>query len=262
MENNFSFKELYDVSLKTTYPMEINNRKYEVGEVITTFNNIQIVNFNEIKSRATAVGGFDNRAHVIWEDTKQIDFTFSQGIFSKTQLAMLGNSRLLEREQNSIITISKREEKEIDENGKIELKEEPSGNIFVYNAETGERLKEFGVEGKTLVFNELKYIDVVIDYTYNYLQGGTNMILGRRFISGYLYLEGKTRVKEDITGIDRTGIIRIPKLKLMSDLSIRLGSNANPVIANFRASGFPIGDKGNKKVMEMIFLNDDIDSDM
>lgn len=262
MENNFSFKELYDVSLKATYPMEINGRKYEIGEVVTTFDRIQIANFNEIKLRAAATGGFDNRAHVIWEDTKQIDFTFSQGIFSKTQLGMLGNSRLLVREPNSIISIAKRQELEIDENGKIELKEEPVGTIFVYNAETGERLREFGVEGKTLVFNKIKYLDVVVDYNYNYTKGGTDMILGRRLISGYLYLEGKTRVKEDITGIDKTGIIRIPRLKLMSDLSIRLGSNANPVIANFRASGFPIGDKGNKKVMELIFLNYDIDSDM
>lgn len=262
MENNFGLKEIYDVSLKTTYPMEINGRKYEIGEVVTTFDRIQIANFNEIKSRVAATGGFDNRAHIIWEDTKQIDLTFSQGVFSKLQLAMLGNSRLLEKKPNSIITIAKREKKEIDENGKVELKEEPVGNIFVYSVETGERLREFGVEGKTLVFNGIKYLDVVIDYNYNYINGGTDMILGRRLISGYLYLEGKTRVKEDITGIDRTGIIRIPRLKLMSDLSIRLGSNANPVIANFRASGFPIGDKGNKKVMELIFLNDDIDSDM
>lgn len=261
MENNFGFKELYDVSLKATYPIEIKNKKYETGEIITTFNKIQIANFNEIKSRVAAVGGFDNRAHVIWEDTKQIDFTFSQGVFTKLQLAMLGNSRLLEKESSQIIPISKREEKEIDEEGKVELKEEPVGNIFVYNKETGDRLRDFRVEGKILVFDE-RYVDIIVDYTYNYTNGGTNMILGRRLIPGYLFMEGKTKMKDDITGIDRTGIIKIPKLKLMSDLSIRLGANANPVIANFRASGFPIGDKGNKKVMEMIFLNDDIDSDM
>ena len=83
MENLLGMKELYDVSLKATYPMEINNKKYEIGEVITTFDNIQIANFNEIKSRVSANGGYDNRTHVIWEDTKQIDFTFSQGIFSQ-----------------------------------------------------------------------------------------------------------------------------------------------------------------------------------
>ena len=262
MENQFSFKELYDVSLKSTYPMEINGKNYEIGETITVFDKIQIANFNEIKSRAAATGGFDNRAWVVWEDTKQIDFTFSQGVFSKLQLAMLGNSRLLEKEKDQIIKISKREFLEINEEGKVELKEEPVGNIFVYFLDTGEKINNFGVEGKTLVFNELKYIDIIVDYVFDYVKGGTNIILGRRLISGYLFLEGKTRVKEDITGIEKTGIIKIPKLKLMSDLSIRLGNNANPVIANFRASGYPIGDKGNKKVMELIFLNDDIDSEI
>ena len=44
--NDFSFKELYSVSLKATYPMEINNKKDEIGEVSTTFDNIQLANFN------------------------------------------------------------------------------------------------------------------------------------------------------------------------------------------------------------------------
>lgn len=263
MEQLIGLKELYDVKLKTTYPMEIKGKKYEVGEVITTFDKIQIANIDEIKTYTSANGGFDNRARVIWEDTQQINFIFSQGVFSELQLAMLGNSKLLEKEKGEAISISQRESKEIDENGIVILKKEPVGNIFVYVVETGERIKEFGVKGKTLEFStEKKYTDVIIDYNYNYMNGGINMIIGRSLISGYISLEGKTRVKEDETGIDRTGIIKIPRLKLMSDLSIRLGNNANPVIANFKASGFPIGDKGNKKVMELTFLNDDIDSDI
>ena len=146
MENLLGMKELYSVSLKATYPMEINNKKYEIGEVITTFDNIQIANFNEIKSRVSANGGYDNRTHVIWEDTKQIDFTFSQGIFSQLQLGLLSNARLLTKEPDSDISISKRENKEIDEYGKIELEEIPVGTIFVYNSNTGERIKDFGVE--------------------------------------------------------------------------------------------------------------------
>lgn len=264
MEQNFSFSELYDVKLKATYPIEIKGKKYEIGEVITTFDRIQIANLNEIKTYTSAHGGFDDRDKVIWENVRQIDFTFSQGVFSKLQLAMLGNSRLLEKQKEEEILISKREELEIDENGIVELKEKPSCCLFVYNKETGERINQFdiiGEKGKTLVFNGLKYVDIIVDYDYKYLNGGTKMILGRRLIPGYLFMEGKTKVKEDGTGKVKTGIIKIPRLKIMSDLSIRLGNNANPVIANFRASGFPIGDKGTKTVMEMTVLNDDIDSD-
>ena len=48
----------------------------------------------------------------------------------------------------------------------------------------------------------------------------------------------------------------------MSNLSMRLGENAHPVVGDFSAIGVPVGLKGNKTVMEMFFLADDIDSDM
>ena len=55
--------------------------------------------------------------------------------------------------------------------------------------------------------------------------------------------------------------LTIPRLKLVSDLSMRLGREANPIVANFRAVGYPVGGKGDKKVMEIFFLNDDIDNE-
>jgi hypothetical protein len=56
------------------------------------------------------------------------------------------------------------------------------------------------------------------------------MVVGRPLTNGYLSLSGKTRVKDEITGQVTTGIINIPKLKLMSDLSMRLGDNATPIM--------------------------------
>lgn len=262
MDNLQSFKELYDVKLKATYNMEINGRTYEPGEILTTFDKIQMSMINEIKPKYASTGGFDNRKYIIWDETTEIDFSFSQGVFSRLQLAMLDNARLLEYAAGESLVLTQREHKEIDENGQVQLKYEPVAPIFVYELETGERIKDFRVEGTNLVFTDKKYVDVVVDYSFNYLSGYTNMIVGRYLLSGFLELEGRTRFKEDQTGIDKTGIIRIPRLKLMSDLSIRLGENANPVIANFRAVGLPIGDRGSKKVMELFFLDDDIDSDI
>jgi hypothetical protein len=43
---------------------------------------------------------------------------------------------------------------------------------------------------------------------------------------------------------------------------MRLGKNANPVVANLRAKAIPSGDRQNTTVMDLFFLNDDIDSDM
>ena len=106
------------------------------------------------------------------------------------------------------------------------------------------------------------YTDLVVDYTYEYVDGARTMKIGDRLINGFVTLEGKTRVKEDITGITKTGIIKIPKLKIVSELSIKLGAGANPVMGSFKAIGFPTGSKGNSRVMDLILLNDDIDSDM
>jgi hypothetical protein len=72
MENEFGLKELYDLTLKATYPIEMAGRKFEPGEVIARFDKIQIANFKEITKRVSANGGYDNRAHVIWEDPKEI----------------------------------------------------------------------------------------------------------------------------------------------------------------------------------------------
>ena len=72
MTNELNFKELYEVSLKSTLPIEVSGTKIEAGETIASFDRIQIANFQEIKSVASANGGWDNRAHIFWETTKEV----------------------------------------------------------------------------------------------------------------------------------------------------------------------------------------------
>ena len=92
--------------------------------------------------------------------------------------------------------------------------------------------------------------------------GGARQIqIGKRLFNGFVELEARTRVKDDITGQIVTGLFKIPKLKLMSDLSIRLGAQATPVVANFSAVGVPVSSRGNSSVAEFYILNNDIDSD-
>ena len=96
----------------------------------------------------------------------------------------------------------------------------------------------------------------------NNIQPPYTLSIGQKLINGFLYAEGKTRVKDDITGKTRTAILRIPRLKLVSDLSMRLGREANPLLANFAAVGYPASNGRDKKVMELLFLSDDIDAEM
>lgn len=263
MENEFGLKELTDLTLKVTYPIEIAGRIFEPGEVIARFDKIQLANFKEVTSRASANGGFDNRSHVVWEDPKEIQLSFTQGIFSTRQFALLSNAHLVDRQGEEGIIISDHYSGESDEEGKILVGKEGISDVFVYDAKTYEKIAPKSVDFKNgEIVIDFKYKGVEVDFNYRYYEKVTSCILGRKLIQGYLQLEGKSRVKDDITGKTRTAILRIPRLKLVSDLTMRLGREATPVLANFNAIGLPTGERGNKQIMELLFLNDDIDADM
>ena len=257
----FSFKELYDCFLKITYPLEIAGRNYEVGETIAKFDKIQIAGLQEFSKVVTANGGFDNRAHIFWNETKDVTLNFSQGVFSKLHFALLTNSKLIQLGIGSVILVSKQEEKESSEQGVILLDEIPKTHLFVYNKETGEKLIYSKTGDKELTIQQT-FLDVVVNYEYEYDKGGHLVKIGQNLIPGFLSFEAKTRVKDDNTGQTVTGMIKIPKLKLMSDLSMRLGTQAQPVGANFSAVGVPVGSRGSTYVSEFYFLNNDIDSDL
>jgi hypothetical protein len=261
MTNELNFKELYEVSLKSTLPIEVSGTKIEAGETIASFDRIQIANFQEIKSTASANGGWDNRAHIFWETTKEVKINFSQGIFSKIQLALMTNAQLINNEGEQIIPMNKREEFESDEYGKIVIGRTLREPVFVYDKATGKKITDWTRLGDTIYLNE-QYKSVVIDYWYDYDNGCQIMTVGRPLTQGYLSLTGKMRVKDDITGKVKTGIIKIPKLRLMSDLSMRVGSDTIPQVGRLDAVAVPEGVRGQSKIMEIIFLNDDIDADM
>ena len=256
--NEFGLKELYDVTLKATYPIEIGNRIIEAGETVVAFDKIQIATFQENK-KFTSSG--NNTAMVWWEETKDITFNLSQGVFSKAQLALLTNAKLAKSEGVEEIKLNCREILESDDKGRVITRNFIEPPYFVYLHPTGEKITGLSFSGKTL-FTGTAFQEYLVDYCYNYYNGYEVLSIGNPLISGYLSLEGKTRVKDDITGQVKTGIIRIPKLKLLSNLSIRLGNDAIPQVGHLDAVAVPTGARGQKKIMELIFLNDDIDSDM
>lgn len=261
MTNEFGFKELYEVSLKSTSNIEVNGVQIEPGETVASFDRIQIANFQEIKNIASANGGWDNRAHIYWETTKEIKINFTQGVFSKTQLALMSNCQLIENEGEQIIPINIRQEYESDDRGKIVIGRTLREPIFVYDKNTGKKITGWTATTDSILLNEA-YKSVVVDYWYDYDNGCVTMTVGRPLTRGYLSLTGKMKVKDGVTGKVTTGIITIPKLRLMSDLSMRVGSDAIPQVGRLDAVAVPEGVRGQQKVMELTFLNDDIDADM
>ena len=263
MNTEFGLKELYELKLKATYPIELEGRTFEPGEVIASFDKIQLANFREITSRTSSTGGRGNTPLVSWEDPKEIQLNFSQGVFSKRQFALLSNANLISFTPEEKILLSAHFSGESDENGRIVLDKKCVQNVFVYNAETFEKIKPIiqDLENGAIIIDQ-KYCNVEVDYQYYYTNGAAVVTVGQKLVQGFLSLEGKTRVKDDITGKTHTAILRIPRLKLVSDLSMRLGRDAGPLLANFSAVGYPSMGGRNKMVMELLFLNDDIDAEM
>lgn len=254
----FGIRELYDVVLKTNWPIDIEGQKLEVGETVAAFDKIQVSTIEELKTRTTADGGYDNRTWVVWEETKQVDLVLVQGIFSKTQFALMSNSKLLKEEKEEPFLLNKREILESSEEGIITLSQTPIGNFFCYDYDTGGKIIPYQISDNEFQVGK-PYRNILFDYYYNYEGGRARLVVGRRLTQGFLTLEGKTRVQDDITGQIKSGIIKIPRLKLMSDLSMRLGKDVSPMVNTLRAAAFPMGDKGNKIVIELYFLDDEIE---
>jgi hypothetical protein len=147
MENNLGLKELYEVSLKLTYPIEVKGQMLQAGETLVRFDRIQLAIFEENKKFISANGGFDNRPRVWWEETKEIAIHLSQGVFSKTQLSLMSNAKLITKEGQSLISINYQEELESNEKGLAITKHPISDPIFVYDKKTGTKITDWTYSG-------------------------------------------------------------------------------------------------------------------
>lgn len=254
--NDYGIKELYSVALKATYNIEIGGKTYEQDEVILRFDKLSIAHINEDRSSRAATGGHMNKTLISWDNTKDVQFTCSEGVLSKTSLAILSNSKIVEKNEGEIISVPVIGEEIIPENGVVTLKHKPNGIGFIYDKESGEKLYSGLTE---LTYQALN--PVIADYNYDYSNGEGILEIGHRLFKGYIKLEGKMRLKDDSDGHDKTAIVTIPRIKLTSSLAMRLGKHADPMVGNFSFIGYPVGMRGAEQVMSIQFLNDDIDSD-
>lgn len=256
----FSFKDLEKVSLKATSNIEIGNKQFIPGETLAYFDKIQVAALDEQRDVRVAEGGYENQPRVFWETTKDLKLRFTQGVFSEEHFALLTNAKLIEQVGVPIL-ISEQEDKETNELGVITLKHAPVGDIFVYNKNTGSKITNYTIDGATLTF-ETPFLEVLVRYTFNYTNKVYDYKIGRRLVNGFVELEGRTRIKDDVSGQVVTGIFKIPRLKLLSELSVKLGEQATPVVGRFDALCVPVGSRGNTYVTDFVILSDDIDSDL
>ena len=262
MEQEFGMQELYFVQLKSTSNIEIKGKEFAAGEVIAAFDKIQIANFKDIHREAIARGGYQNRELLVWNRTEGVDLVFTQGIFSKTQFGLMNNAQLFEIGESQVVRIAQRDELEANGEGIITLNHEPIDSwIFVYNKETGEKLEGLRRIGPTEIQTPLVYKDVIVDYEYGYDNGADVTVVGEEIFEEFISLEGRSRIKDDVTGKVHTAIIRIPKLKITSDFNLTLGANAQPMVGKFSGTAMSVGERKNSRALEIYYLEDDIDKE-
>ena len=295
MMDNFSgIKELYDVSLRLSKPLEIGGKKYNINEAILNFKQIEISQVSEQKSNVWARGGHNNNPLVNWEVDKEVQFAVTNGVLSPKSWALLSNSQLKNPKNKSVGIIE--ELKAIEDKTycyvdlkycpnsidgiwgiqpnphleplpmgrreELELKPLPPSLkkwIFCYDLETGKSINNFSIYGNRIFFNQF-YRNIMVDYTFTYEDKIQVLEVGNRLFNGFLRLDGKMSVKDEKSGEVTTAILEIPKIKLSSSLSMRLGKNyENSTVSDFFFIGYPNEKEGT--VANITFLNTELTGD-
>ena len=285
----FGVKELYEVVLRAKVPMQFGKRYIEEQEPVLYFENISMAVLNQTTRPILARGGWANVPRVVWEDRDAVEFSLSEGVMSSTSMSILLSSEVAARAENEPLYIHKKEGPVLLKNGNLYPEFWPVGNdkrktfIFEYARDAVQK-KVYGtrIRGEKDPFDEnierpcIKvYKDkqlqeladtskqYIIDYYYEYKDEALIYTIQKERFNGLFTLEGKFYSKDENDGINYTNLIYMPKVRVVSDINLRLGERADPTMSVFNIIGMPehMGGNKNSVILEITRLDRDIDSD-
>ena len=299
MDQYFGHKELYEVVLRAKNPMQFGNRYIEADEPVLYFNNVNMSLLTEQNRPIFARGGWGNMPHVIWEERQEVQFQMIEGVMSSVGMSILLSANVTTgggkdkplyinmKEQPPVHTGTKvinGVEKEITY---VDLKHKPvlyptkKAFIFDYDRDAIQE-KIYGqlVDGITdgLGFpvnrlelyknknleepaeNNRKY---VVDYYYEYEDKALIYTIQKERFNGLFTLEAKFYSKDENEGQNYTNILYMPKVRIVSNINLRLGERADPTVSTFNIIGLPetVGEYKNL-IMDITRLDEDIDADI
>lgn len=133
--------------------------------------------------------------------------------------------------------------------------------IFIYDLETGLPIRDYRIYGNKIFFFN-SYRKVMVDYTFTYEDKIKVIEVGNRLLNGFLRLDGKMSVKDEKSGEVTTAILEMPKIKLSSSLSMRLGKNYEvSTVSDFYFTGYPEEGRFNDKIANITFLDKELTGD-
>ena len=94
---------------------------------------------------------------------------------------------------------------------------------------------------ETLADNSREYL---VDYYYEYEKEALIYRVQKERFNGLFTLEAKFYSKDENEGQNYTNILYMPKVRIVSNINLRLGERADPTVSNFTIIGLPetVGD--------------------
>lgn len=297
MDQYFGHKELYEVVLRAKTPMQFGDRYIEADEPVLYFNNVNMSLLTEQNSPIFARGGFGNMPRVIWDERSEVQFQMIEGVMSAVGMSILLGANVVSREDNKPLYIHMKEGPlTMSKDNVVTLKHWPvhyplkKTFIFDYErdaiqqklygqryiAESDQQKLDNGIitlndvipriaiftdkNCETKAKNNRKY---VIDYYYKYEDEALIYSVQKERFNGLFTLEGKFYSKDENEGKNYTNLIYMPKVRIVSNINLRLGERADPTVSTFNIIGLPetVGESKNL-IMEITRLNEDIDADI
>lgn len=287
IDQYFGIKELYEVVLRAKTPMQFGSRALEEGEPVLYFENVSMSLLTEKSSPIMARGGWANLPRVIWEDRSEVQFTLQEGVMSSIEMGILLSASVAEKGIDEPLIVSMREGPfQLNEDHRLFLSHWPvpvekrKAFIFEYERNVAQR-KVYGkrIHGQLDPFDssiEKPCIEVykdkelneladplkeyIVDYYYAYNNEALLYTIQKERFNGLFTLEGKYYSKDENEGKNYTNLLYMPKVRVVSDINLRLGERANPTVGVFNIIALPETTTSRKNlILEMTRLSEDID---
>ena len=296
LDQNFGHKELYEAVIRAKVPMQFGNRYVEAEEPILYFDNVQMALLTEQNRPIFARGGWGNMPRVIWEERSEVQFQMVEGVMSSVGMGILLSSNVLSEQDKNPLYIHMKEGPlstvgTATINGVefpcVETKYTPitypikKAFIFeytrnniqrkIYGREVEPEEDGFGILHPRLAlaldknFEEPAEIgsEYVIDYYYEYEDNALIYSVQKERFNGLFTLEAKFYSKDENEGKNYTNVLYMPKVRIVSNINLRLGERADPTVSTFNIIGLPetVGDQKNL-IMEITRLDKNIDAEI
>ena len=289
MDQYFGHKELYEVVLRAKDPMKFGDRYIEADEPVLYFNNVNMSLLTEQSRPVFARGGIGNMPRVIWDERSEVQFQMTEGVMSTVGMSILLSANVASRKENKPLYIHMKEgPKPCSFNNVFDLKHWPTlypekkTFIFEYERDAIQK-KVYGQKYRTdpsieeskdyprlQLFEDKNCLqpvnngrNFVIDYYYKYEDEALIFAVQKERFNGLFSLEAKFYSKDENEGINYTNILYMPKVRIVSNINLRLGERADPTVSTFNIIGLPenVGEY-KSLIMDITRINEDIDADI